>query len=119
VMDRIFGAWMDEAVLWESYIPMSIRTMPDYDHDWFFETGEYHVDPNKESASQERYLRNMTTTYAAEYAKQGKDWQTEFAQIAKEKREMERLNITPQDIGDRMKKEPQSAYSEDQDNEQE
>lgn len=108
VMDKIFATWMAEAVLRESYIPLSIRTLSDYDHDWFFETSEYHVDPNKESAAQERYLKNMTTTYAAEYAKQGKDWQTEFEQIAKEKREMERLNITPNDI------KPSQPLSEDE-----
>ena len=59
---------------------------------WFWD-GHEHVDPSKEATAQEKRLKNRTTTLAAEYAKQGKDWETELRQIAKERDLMEELNI--------------------------
>ena len=76
---------------------------------WFWD-GHEHVDPLKEatypptrrvasrsevatSGAQEKRLANNTTTLAAEYAKQGKDWETELRQRAKEKKLMDELGI--------------------------
>ena len=76
---------------------------------WFWD-GLEHVDPSKEatypptrrvasrsevatSGAQEKRLANNTTTLAAEYAKQGKDWETELRQIAKEQKLMDELGI--------------------------
>ena len=66
---------------------------------WFWD-GHEHVDPSKEatypptrrvasrsevatSGALERRLANNTTTLAAEYARQGKDWETIFAEATK------------------------------------
>jgi capsid protein len=51
------------------------------------------VDPTKEATAQETRLRNHTTTLAAEYARQGKDWETELRQRAKEVALMEELGL--------------------------
>ena len=78
---------------------------------WFWD-GHEHVDPSKEatypptrrvasrsevatSGAQEKRLANNTTTLAAEYAKQGKDWETELRQRAKEKSLMDELGLSP------------------------
>ena len=76
---------------------------------WFWD-GHEHVDPSKEatypptrrvasrsevatSGAQEKRLANNTTTLAEENAKQGKDWETELRQRAKEKKLMDALGI--------------------------
>ena len=51
------------------------------------------------SGAQEKRLANNTTTLAAEYAKQGKDWETELRQRAKEKKLMDELGLTPTEAG--------------------
>ena len=65
-------------------------------HQWFFD-GHEHVDPAKEATAQTKRLANKTTTYAAEYAKQGKDWETEFRQRAKEEELLDELGLSPDD----------------------
>lgn len=61
-------------------------------HVWFWD-GQEHVDPAKEANAQEKRLLNKTTTLATEYARQGKDWETELRQIAKERTLMKELGI--------------------------
>ena len=60
---------------------------------WMWD-GMEHVDPAKEATAQGTRLVNLTTTLANEYAKQGKDWEVELRQIAKEKSLMKELNLT-------------------------
>ena len=91
VLDRIFAAWIDEAMLTsELSILRTVRSMP---HQWFFD-GTEHVDPAKEANAQATRLASNTTTLAAEYARQGKDWETELHQRAKEKQLMAELGLT-------------------------
>jgi capsid protein len=52
-----------------------------------------HVDPAKEANAQATRLASHTTSLAAEYARVGKDWDTELRQIAKEQELMRKLNI--------------------------
>ena len=60
---------------------------------WFWD-GQEHVDPQKEANAQAVRLQSRTTTLAAEYARQGKDWETELRQIAREKELMDELGIS-------------------------
>ena len=62
-------------------------------HQWFFD-GTEHVDPAKEANAQATRLASNTTTLAAEYARAGKDWETELHQRAKEKKLMVELGLT-------------------------
>ena len=90
VMDRIFAAWTAEAQLLTQFAFLrSLATLP---HVWFWD-GTEHVDPAKEATAQERRLKNNTTTLADEYAKQGKDWETQLRQRAKEKQLMAELGL--------------------------
>jgi len=91
VCDRIFGAWMAEAMLLNDFA--FLRGLGDLPHQWFWD-GQEHVDPAKEASAQEKRLKNHTTTLADEYAKQGKDWEVQLRQRAKETQLMEELGLS-------------------------
>jgi lambda family phage portal protein len=93
VLDRVLDAWMREAVRVAGFLPPSARALGDSPHQWFWD-GMEHVDPAKEANAQETRLKNHTTTLASEYAKEGKDWETELRQRAKEVSLMKELNLT-------------------------
>jgi len=97
VLDRILAAWLDEAVLIENYLPQAARMrnarLP---HQWFWD-GYEHVDPAKEAVAQEKRLKNNTTTLAIEFARQGRDWEVELRQRAKEKQLMRELGLTQEE----------------------
>ena len=97
VLDRILQAWLDEAILISDYLPLNWRTIRRFPHQWFWD-GTEHVDPAKEAKAQEMRLSNHTTTLADEYAKQGKDWEVELYQRAREKKLMDKLGISPEKI---------------------
>lgn len=91
VLDPIFAAWFDEAKLLPEFA--ELRNENRVPHQWFFD-GNEHVDPAKEASAQAQRLANHTTTLAAEYARQGKDWETELRQRAKEQKLMRDLGLT-------------------------
>ncbi len=90
VLDRILAAWLREYSIAEC-VECSCA------HTWFWDGAE-HVDPAKEASAQEKRLSSNTTTLAAEYARQGKDWETELRQIAKERKLMAKLGIETNSI---------------------
>jgi capsid protein len=93
VLDRIFAAWLDEAVLIEGYLPDALRTLDaDLSHQWMWD-GNDHVDPQKEANAQSTRLTNHTTTLAHEYARQGRDWEAELRQRAREISLMRELGL--------------------------
>jgi lambda family phage portal protein len=97
ILDRIFAAWVREAVLIEGYLPQRLRlTSTDWSHQWFWD-GNEHVDPAKEANAQATRLANHTTTLADEYAKRGQDWETQLRQRAKERELMDELGLSPAD----------------------
>jgi len=91
VLDRILAAWLAEAELLSEFA--YLRTGGDIPHQWFFD-GTEHVDPAKEATAQATRLASNTTTLAQEYARQGKDWDTELRQRAKEVALMKELGLT-------------------------
>lgn len=94
VLDRILKAWLNEAVLVEGLLPQSMRTLAVTlpEHAWFWD-GVEHVDPAKEANAQATRLANHTTTLAAEFARQGRDWEQELLQRAKELTLMNELGL--------------------------
>ena len=67
-------------------------------HEWFWD-GFEHVDPVKEANAQSKRLENHTTTLADEYAKQGKDWEVQLRQRAREIDMMDELGLAqPQSL---------------------
>ena len=99
VLDRVFAAWLQEAMLLNefAYLRQVRNTVP---HQWFFD-GTEHVDPQKEANAQETRLKSHTTTLAIEYARQGKDWETELHQRAKEVALMKELGLTVESAPDK------------------
>jgi capsid protein len=103
VLDRILDAWLAEAVkvfgLGSAGVSPANRQdtggTPVSPHQWFWD-GHEHVDPLKEASAQATRLASNTTTLAAEYARQGKDWETELRQRAKEVTLMKELGLTVQ-----------------------
>ena len=97
VLDRVLRAWLAEAVLVEGLLPQWMRTrefaaQPSIPHGWFWD-GVEHVDPAKEASAQATRLASHTTTLAHEYARQGRDWETELRQRAKELALMNELGL--------------------------
>jgi capsid protein len=90
-MRPIFRQWWREY----SIVYGLPRAVPQAIYYW---DGFEHVDPVKEARAQETRLRSLTTTLAAEYAKQGKDWEEELTQIAREREKMRELGLEFGDI---------------------
>jgi len=91
VMDHIFSTWIAEAALLNVFA--MLRALDDVRTQWFFD-GHEHVDPVKEANAQATRLKNHTTTLAVEYARQGRDWETELKQRAKEIALTRKLGLT-------------------------
>jgi len=92
VLDRILKAWLQEAMLLTEFAYLR-GARGSLQHQWFFD-GTEHVDPQKEANPQDTRLRNHTTTLAIEYARQGRDWESEVRQRAKEVALMKELGLS-------------------------
>ncbi|MFO0976733.1 MAG: hypothetical protein U0996_10070, partial [Planctomycetaceae bacterium] len=92
-LDRILGAWLDEAVLVSGLLPTGQGLIAEWPHQWFWD-GHEHVDPAKEASAQATRLASMTTTLADEYARRGQDWETQLRQRAKEIALMQKLGLS-------------------------
>jgi len=93
VLDRILSAWLAEAVKVFGLGELDELEGDAGSHQWFWD-GHEHVDPAKEASAQAQRLASNTTTLATEYARQGKDWETELRQRAKEVALMKELGLT-------------------------
>jgi lambda family phage portal protein len=96
-LDRIFREWLDEALLVPGMIPAGLPPASEWNWAWVWD-GREGVDPNKEANATETKLATLTTSLAAEYARQGKQWDVELRQIAAERALMAELNLS---IGNR------------------
>jgi len=110
VLDRILDAWMAEAVK-----VFDLQGFDDWPHQWFWD-GHEHVDPAKEATAQATRLASHTTTLAAEYARQGKDWETELRQRAKEVALMKELGLP---VTDAQPKAPPAGQADETNTEEE
>lgn len=81
IVDPVCAFWLRETLSAKSGIAPRDINLADYPHEWHWDT-RGHVDPSKESASQDTDLKNGSLTFPTLYAKQGRDWRTEFAKQA-------------------------------------
>jgi lambda family phage portal protein len=115
ILDRVFSAWVREAILIEGFLPQRLRTITtDWSHQWFWD-GHEHVDPAKEADAQATRLENHTTTLADEYARRGQDWELQLRQRARELALMRELNLDPSTITPTEPAEPASDLGDDVD----
>lgn len=99
ILDRIFAAWLQEALLLDGVLPDAVRSeATDWSHQWFWD-GHEHVDPGKEASAQATRLANHTTTLADEYARKGQDWEAQLRQRSREMALMRELNLEAPDAG--------------------
>jgi len=111
VLNPVLRAWAWEGALIEGYLPQLMRTRTAILHEWFFD-GVEHVDPVKEANAQKIRLASHTTTLATEFARQGKDWESELHQRAKEKQLLTQLGLVDENLT------PVTVIEEDNDDEE-
>lgn len=91
-LDPIFrDGWYPEAVL-VGVVPAEAPPISEWTWSWNWD-GFDSIDPAKDAAASDIRLKNGTTTYAEEYAAFGQDWREKFQQIAREKKECEKLGL--------------------------
>jgi capsid protein len=116
VLDRLFAVWIDEAMLTSEFsLLRSVGAIP---HQWFFD-GTEHVDPAKEANAQATRLSSHTTTLAAEYARAGRDWESELYQRAKETQLMKTLGLVAEAPSEPVGQEEDQTDPKDSENETE
>lgn len=91
MLDRLLEAWVNEAML-AGVLPAGTAPFSEWNWAWQWD-GREHVDPAKEANASETRLRTHTTTLAAEYARQGKQWDVELRQRAAEVALMKELDL--------------------------
>jgi len=97
VLDRILAAFVKELQYLPDYQRLGFYAEHDageLPHVWYWD-GFEHVDPAKEALAVERKLAVNATTLAEVYASQGKDWQDEIEQRARELKKMQELGVPP------------------------
>jgi lambda family phage portal protein len=92
VLDRIFEAFMNEAILVTGLIPVTMRNPATWTHNWLWGRPE-HVDPNKDATAQTTRLTNGTTSLARECARDGLDWEELMEQRAREFKRAQELGL--------------------------
>lgn len=95
MLDRVFAAWVNEATL-AGVLPDGLPPFSEWNWGWVWD-GKDHVDPSKEASAAQVRLATLTTTLAAEYARQGKRWDVELRQIAAERQLMAELGLSMTD----------------------
>ena len=91
MLDRVLEAWVTEASL-AGILPGNVPPFSEWNWAWQWD-GKEHVDPAKEANAAQTRLMTHTTTLAAEYAKQGKQWDVELRQRAAEVELMKELGL--------------------------
>lgn len=92
-LEKIFSAWLQE------YTLNGAVTLQQFEHSFMFQMGMVqHSDPQKLANSQATMLQNYTTTLAEIYAEKGKDYEKQLRQIAYEKKLMQQLGLTINDV---------------------
>jgi lambda family phage portal protein len=92
VLNRIFMAWLQEAMFIPGLIPAGMPPFSEWRFNWLW-PGWEHVDPLKEANAQAQRLASLTTNLATEYGRQGRDWEAELRQRAKEQQLINDLGL--------------------------
>lgn len=82
VLNRIFAAWLEEAVMVPGLLPAGV-TPANVAPAWYWPGWEY-MDPQKEAAADTERLANGTTTLSELYSEWGQDWETMLRQRGRE-----------------------------------
>lgn len=83
VLDRVFRAWLREALLIEGYLPAGLPPVAEWEWDWQWDAVPS-IDPVKDAQADDIGLKNGTRTLADVLAARGKNWEEHVAQRARE-----------------------------------
>jgi capsid protein len=92
VLDRVFRAYLQEAVLIPGLIPSVLPPVEECSWCWGWDGWES-IDAVKDATADDMRLKNGTSTYAEILAEYGQNWQEQFDQLAREKREAEKRGL--------------------------
>ncbi|WP_157369527.1 phage portal protein [Zavarzinella formosa] len=88
ILDRLFLAWLQEALLIEGHLPDGLPPVCEWEWVWQWQ-GFESIDPVKDATAIDIGLKNGTLTLAEVLANRGIDWEEHLAQKA---REQDKLN---------------------------
>jgi capsid protein len=81
ILDRLLRAWLDEASLIEGYLPAGLGPFYLWPHTWSWDPAE-DLDPAKTASARLTNLAAGMTSYQAEFARLGLDWEVEQSRQA-------------------------------------
>jgi len=99
VLDHIFRAWIDEAIMVPGLLPSGLSRMEDVPHEWHW-PGYQPLEPKVDAEADHARISNGTMTWQQFWASRGYDWRDIMEQQGKEKSEIERLGL---EFGDPVK----------------
>lgn len=109
VLDPMFCAFIEEAVMVPSLLPESINSVEDIPHEWHW-PGYQPLDPVQDATADHARISNGTLTWQQFWASRGYDWRRVMAQQAEELQEIERLGLV---FGDPLKKSESETTTEE------
>lgn len=83
-LDRVFRAWLAEALLVPDYLPAGLPPVSEWRWKWQWDAFES-IDPVKDAEAQQIRKAIGLTTDADELAAAGKDWREHYRQLARER----------------------------------
>lgn len=93
VLNRIFRAWLEEALLIPGYLPAGIDQYVPFAWHW---PGWEYMDPYNDAQADSERLRNKTTTLKRLLAEQGRDVNVELRQAGRERELMKQYDLIDQ-----------------------
>lgn len=112
-LDRVYQAWLYEALLIPGYLPAGLPPVEQWKHKWHWD-GFESIDPLKDANAVMVKKESGLTTDADELAKEGKDWREHYQQLAREKAMRKQLDIEPAPIAKVPTKKASNAPVQDQ-----
>lgn len=95
MLERIFAAWLAEAILIPGLLPAGIPRDPTRIPRCWYWDNRPHVDPSKEAVALKTNLECNGDTLARYYADRGEDWEDALRQRAKELQLIKELGLQP------------------------
>lgn len=92
VLERVFAAWFDEAVMIPGLLPAGL-TYEQCRHEWHW-PGYPSLDEAAEASADAAKLAAGLDTPQDFWARKGYDWRDKYAQLAEAKKEADRLDLT-------------------------
>lgn len=94
VLNRVFRAWLAEALLVDRRSRSADVRLEDYPHQWFWD-GMESIDPEKDANAAEKRIAVGVSNLSIECAREGRDYEMVLRQRAREVALMDQLGLSP------------------------